>query len=288
MSAVYKRELSSYFNSMIGWIFVAVLTAFIGVYFMVFNLFAGIPYFSASLASTLFIFMVIIPILTMRSIAEERHSKTDQLLLTSPASVTSVVLGKYFALLTVFLIPVLISCLCPLIIEMNGTAYLKADYAALFAFFLLGSVEIAVGLLISSLTVSQIIAAVGTFCLLLVLYLWDGLIGYLPTTPLGSLVGLFVVLILVCFLLNALSDHWMVTGGTFLAGAIVIVAFYLKDPKSYTRLLPNALGKFSLLGAFNSFVQDHVFDWGGILLYASLSALLVFLTIQVIQRRRFN
>lgn len=288
MSAVYKRELSSYFNSMIGWIFVAVLTAFIGVYFMVYNLFAGVPYFSASLSSTLFIFMVIIPILTMRSIAEERHAKTDQLLLTSPASVTSVVLGKYFALLTVFLIPVLIACFCPLIIEMNGTAYLKADYAALFAFFLLGAVEIAVGLLISALTESQIIAAVGTFCLLLVLHLWDGLIGYLPTTPVGSLVGLFVVLILVCFLLNALSDHWIVTGGTFLAGAVLIAAFYLKDPNSYTRLLPNALGKFSLLGAFNSFVQDHVFDWGGILLYASLSALLVFLTVQVIQRRRFN
>lgn len=178
MKAIYKREVSSYFNSMIGWIFVAVLTVFIGIYFFAYNLFQGYPYFSLSLGSSLFIFMVVVPILTMRSMADERHTKTDQLLLTAPVSVTAVVLGKYFAMLTVFAVPVAIACLCPLIIALNGTAFLLADYGAILAFFLLGAVEIAVGMLISSLTESQIIAAVGTFGLLLLLYLWgrpDGL-----------------------------------------------------------------------------------------------------------------
>ena len=147
MKAIYKREVSSYFNSMIGWIFVAVLTVFIGIYFFAYNLFQGYPYFSLSLGSSLFIFMVVVPILTMRSMADERHTKTDQLLLTAPVSVTAVVLGKYFAMLTVFAVPVAIACLCPLIIALNGTAFLLADYGAILAFFLLGAVEIAVGML---------------------------------------------------------------------------------------------------------------------------------------------
>ena len=207
MTAIYKRELCSYFNSMIGWVFVSVLTVFIGIYFFVNNLFAGYPYFANSLGSTLFVFMVLIPILTMRSLADERHSKTDQLLLTAPVSVTAVVMGKYLAMLTVFAVPVLIACLCPLIIAVNGTAFLAADYGAVFAFFLLGAVEIGVGMLISSLTESQIIAAVGTFGLLLLLYLWDDLVDFLPTTATGSVLGFLIVLILVCFLINALTDN---------------------------------------------------------------------------------
>ena len=288
MKAIYKREVSSYFNSMTGWVFVAVLTFFIGIYFFVNNLFSGYPYFSVSLNSVLVVFMVVIPVLTMRSLADERHSKTDQLLLTAPVTITAVVLGKYFAMLTVFAVPVAIACLCPLIIALNGTAFLLADYGAILAFFLLGAVEIAVGLLISSLTESQIIAAVGTFGILLLLYLWDGLVGFLPSTAQGSLIGLLVVLILLCFLINALSDNWKVTAGVLVVGAALIVAFYLRDSSAFANLLPDVLGKFSLLSAFDSFSTDHVFDVPGILLYVSISALLVFLTVQVIQKRRWN
>jgi len=288
VKAIYKRELSSYFNSMIGYLCIAVMVAFIGVYFMAYNLFSGYPYFSYSLASTLFIFMVIVPILTMRSMAEERHSRTDQLLLTAPVSVTEVVMGKYLAMLTVYLIPVLISCLCPLIIAMNGTAYLKADYSAVLAFFLYGAVEIAVGLFISALTESQIIAAVGTFGALLVLYLWDGLIDYLPTTASGSLIGLLVILILVCLLLQSLSGSHKVSGSVLALGAAAIVGFYLQDAAAFASLLPNALGKFSLSGVFTNFVNNQVFDVAGLAMYVSVAALMVFLTVQVVQKRRWS
>lgn len=288
MAAIYKREVSSYFNSMIGWIFIAVLTVFIGIYFFAYNLFQGYPYFSYSLGSSLFVFMVVIPILTMRSMAEDRHSKTDQLLLTAPVSLRAVVLGKYLAMLTVFAVPVLIACLCPLIITLNGSSFLLADYGSLLAFFLLGAAEIAVGLLISALTESQIISAVGTFGLLLLLYLWDGLIDFLPTSSVGSLLGLFVILLLVCLLINALSNNWKVTAGVLVVGIAVLVVFYWRDSSAFAGLLPDVLGRFSLLSAFDTFSVDHVFDVSGILLYLSLSVLLVFLTVQVIQRRRWN
>ena len=288
MKAVYKREVQSYFNSMIGWMFTAVLTAFIGIYFMAYNLFQGDAYFSTALGATIFVLMVLVPILTMRSMAEERRSRTDQLLLTAPVSVTAVVMGKYLAMLTVLACPLVIACLCPLIIHFNGTAFLLADYATILAFFLLGAVEIAVGLLISALTESQVLSAVGTFGLLLVLYLWDGLVAYLPSTAGGSLAGLLVILALVCFLVNALSSNWKVTAAVFVVGAAAIIGGYAAASDRFAGLLPDVLGRFSLLGAFDSFSVDHVFDVRGVLLYLSLIALLVFLTVQVVQKRRWN
>lgn len=288
MTAIYKRELTSYFNSMVGWLFTAVLTVFIGIYFFVYNLFNGYPYFSLSLSYTLFIFMVIIPVLTMRSMAEERRSKTDQLLLTAPVSVAGVVLGKYLAMLTVFALPTAIACLCPLIIALNGSSFLLADYGTIFAFFLLGAVEIAVGLLISALTESQLIAAVSTFGILLVLYLWEGLVSFLPSDAAGSLLGLLAILVLVCLLLHALSNNRKVTAGVLIVGVAAVIGFYIKDSSAFAGLLPDVLGRFSLIGAFDAFASDHVFDLRGVLLYLSLSALLVFLTVQVVQRRRWN
>ncbi|MGN8890659.1 ABC transporter permease [Dysosmobacter sp. HCP28S3_G4] len=288
MKAIYKRELQSYFNSMTGWIFIAVLMAFIGIYFMAYNLMNGSAYFSYALSAVLFLFMVLVPLLTMRSMAEERHSRTDQLLLTSPASITTVVMGKYLAMMTVLLIPVLVSCLCPLIIKLNGSAFLLADYGTLLAFFLLGGVQIALGLLISALTESQLIAAVGTFSILLVLYLWDGLVSFLPTSASGSLAGLLVLLVVVCFLLDALSSNWKITAGVGGAGIVALLGTYFYDSSKFDSLMPDLLGSFSLTDAFTAFAMDHVFDLRGLLLYLSLIALLLFLTCQVLQKRRWN
>ena len=186
MTAIYKRELSSYFNSMIGYVFIAVLVFFTGIYFMAYNLYNGLPQFSYTLYSLMTILMFAIPLLTMKSMAEERRSRTDQLLLTAPVSLTGVVM----AMATVFLIPVALCAFCPLIIAMNGEARLLSDYAALLAFFLMGCVFIAIGMFLSSLTESQIIAAVSTFAVLLVLFLWDDLVSFLPSA-LSSLLSAF-------------------------------------------------------------------------------------------------
>lgn len=186
MKAIYKRELKSYFQSMIGYAFIAFMMLFVGIYFTAYNLNAGYPYFSYVLSATLFIFMIAVPVLTMKSFAEERKSKTDQLLLTAPVSVTGIVLGKFLAMVTVFAIPVLLSCIYPLIIKIQGTAYLKVDYMAILVYFVIGCVYIAIGMFLSSLTESQIIAAVSTFAVLLVFNLWGGLIEFLPDGKVGT------------------------------------------------------------------------------------------------------
>ena len=162
MRAIYKRELKSYFCSMTGYVFIAFMTMFMGIYFMVYNMINGYPYFSYTLNSILMILMIAVPILTMRSMSDEHRARTDQLLLTSPVSVWGIVMGKFLSMVTILAVPMAIACLCPLIIRSAGTAYLTEDYASILAFFLLGCVYIAIGLFISSLTESQLIAAAGT------------------------------------------------------------------------------------------------------------------------------
>ena len=128
MKGIYKRELKSYFYSMIGYVFIAFLVAFVGIYFMAYNLNMGYPYFSYTLSGGLFILLIAIPILTMKSFSEERRSKTDQLLLTAPVTLGQIVWGKYLAMVTVFALPNLIFCLFPLMIKASGQAYFKVDY----------------------------------------------------------------------------------------------------------------------------------------------------------------
>ena len=288
MSAIYKRELRAYFHSMIGWVFTAAMLILVGIYFMAYNMYQGYVYFSYALASACNMLMLLVPVLTMRSMSEERASRTDQLLLTAPVSVGGIVLGKFLAMLTVFAIPLALLCVCPLIIHSYGNSALLADYGSILAFLLLGGVLISLGMLISTLTESQLIAAVGTFAALLVLYLWDGLVSFLPDSASGSLMSLTVILGLVCLGLHALSNSWKITCGTAVAGGAVLAGVWFYDSTLFENLLPNTLAKFSLLSAFQTFANDHVFDLTGLLLYISLTALLLFLSVQVIQKRRWR
>lgn len=199
MKAVYKKELKAYFQSIIGCVFIAFLIAFTGIYFMAYNMTTGYPYFSYTLSGSLIVFIVGIPLITMRSFAEERKNKTDQILLTAPVSLWKVVVGKYLAMVTVIAIPNLIFCLFPLIIKLQGTAYLTVDYISILMFFLLGCVFAAIGMLLSALTESQIIAYIGTFGIFLILYLWDGILSLFPNTAMSGLVFIILLILLAAF-----------------------------------------------------------------------------------------
>ena len=146
MTAVYKKEWKSLLTSMIGYVFIAFLLAVTGIYFTAYHLQAMYPKFAYTLQAALFIFLILVPVLTMRILAEGRRQKTDQLLLTSPVSVTGVVLGKFLALVSVFLLPVLILAVYPLILSQFGTISFRESYTALFGFFLLGSCYLSIGL----------------------------------------------------------------------------------------------------------------------------------------------
>lgn len=288
MLAIYKREFKSYFQSMVGCVFVAFLVAFTGIYFTAYNLNAGYPYFSYTLSGSLIVFIVGIPLITMRSFAEERKNKTDQLLLTAPVSLTKIVLGKYLAMISVVAIPNLIFCLFPLLIKMNGTAYLKTDYISIGVFFLLGCVYVAIGMFMSALTESQMIAFITTFGLLLILYLWNGIIGFLPSSAVGSLIGLIIIFTIIVAYVYHMTENWMLSAVLEVLGIVASVATYIVKSSLFENLLTKILGKLALADVFTDITNNHIVDITGIVLYLSVIAIFIVLTIQAIQKRRWS
>ncbi len=288
MLTICKREWKSYFHTMIGYVLIAFMIAFTGIYFMVYNLNYGYPYFSYVLASIDYIVLLVIPILTMRSFAEEMRSKTDQLLLTSPIGLFEIVMGKYLAMVGIFAIPCLVYLAFPLIISAQGTAYFLEDYLAILMFFLLGCVFISIGMFMSSLTKSQILAAVGTFGILLVIYLWSGILGFLPTSAGANAIGVILLLSVLVFLIWQMTKNWMI--GAVLEAIVVLGTgiTYLVDSTLFESLLPDVLGEIDLVQRFSTIVNDSVFDVTGIILYLSVIGLFIFLTMQMIQRRRWS
>ena len=288
MTAIYKRELKSYFCSMTGYIFIAFVTMFMGIYFMATNMIGGYPYFGYTLSGITTILLLAIPVLTMRSMSEERRSKTDQLLLTSPVSLWSIVLGKYLSMVTIFAVPVLVSCFCPLIIRMNGTAYLAEDYGAILTFFLLGCTYIAIGLFISSLTESQLIAAAGTFGIMLILILWPSLINFMPTTARDSLIGLIILWSILAFILYRVTESVPFGIGAEIVGVAAMgITFFVKQ-SLFERALVTLMEKMVLADIFNTVVNDHILEISGLVFYVSVTFVLLFLTVQTTEKRRWS
>ena len=288
MLAIYKRELKSYFHSMTGCVFIAFLVMFTGIYFMAYNLNAGYPYFSYTLSGSLIVFLVGIPLLTMRSFSEERKTKTDQLRLTAPVSLTKVVLGKYFAMVTVLAVPNVIFCLFPLLIKLQGTAYLLVDYSSIAVFFLLGCVYLAIGMFMSSLTESQIIAFISTFGILLLLYLWDGILSFLPSSALSGMIGILLILTLIVVYIYHMTKNWMLAAGIEAVGIAAALIVYFVKSSLYENLLTKLLGRLALADVFMNISSSNIVDVSGLLLYVSILIIFVFLTIQTIQKRRWS
>lgn len=288
MTAVYKREVRAYFQSMTGPVFIAFLLAFTGIYFVAYNLSAGYPYFSYTLSGSLIVFLVGIPLITMRSFSEERRSRTDQMLLTAPVSLFGIVMGKYLAMVTVIAIPNIIFCIYPLIIQSQGVAYLTVDYISIFVFFLLGCVYAAIGMFLSALTESQIIAFVSTFGILLVLYLWDGILSLLPSSAISGLAGVLIILALAVFYIYQMTDNVVLAGIIGVIGAAAGIIVYIVDSALYENLLSNLLGRLALANVFTDITSNSIVDVTGIALYLSIAAVFVFLTVQAVQKRRWS
>lgn len=289
MKAIFKREFKSFFTSMIAPVFIAALVLVTGIYFMVYNLNYGYPYFAYTLRAATIIFVLTIPILTMRSFSEERHSKTDQLLLTSPASIGQIVLGKYFAMVAVVAIPCIIAALCPIIIKTTGQyAYFRVDYSTLFFYFIIGCVYVAIGMLISAMTESVIIAAVGSIITLLLINLASAIASYIPSTAIASLIGCFIILVLiviVCYLMTASKLAALVT---LAAGTAALLIVYFINSDLYENLIPDMIKSLGFVSILDNVATDYVFDVKGLVFLISLAAALIFITTQVIKKRSWT
>ncbi len=287
MTAILKHELKSYFHSLTAYVFGAFLLVMVGFGSVYYNLMAAVSNFEYVLSFGNIIFVIIVPLLTMRVIAEERRQKTDQLLYSLPVTTTQVVLGKYLALLAVYLVPLGIISTYPLIFSRYGEVYLPTSYGSLFAIFVMGAALIAVGVFLSSLTENQGMAAGITVAVILFNYYSVSLSEYVSTTILGTLAALVVLALILGGITGLVtgSDVMGYAVAFVLLGCICIIGF--TDASVLEGLLPDLMRSLSLFERFNAFVSG-VFDLTALVYYGSVILFFLFLTVQSLEKRRYN
>lgn len=287
MTAVLKHELRLYFQSLTAYVFGAFLLVAVGIGAMLYNLQAAVSNFEFVLSFSSLVFAVIVPILTMRVIAEERKQKTDQLLYSLPLSTAQVVMGKYLALLLVYMIPLCIISVYPLIFSRYGDVYLLTSYGSMLAFFLMGGALLAVGMFISSLTENQGFAAGIGIAVILLNYFSVSLAEYVSATAMGSAVALFVLSALLGLVIRSLTGNENVGYGIGLALMGITTAVFLIDETKFEGLLPDIMKKLSLFDRLETFVNG-VFDMTSVVYFLSVAVFFLFLTVQSLEKRRYN
>ena len=287
MTAVLKHELKNYFHSLTAYVFGAGLLLAVGLGALRYNLQAAVSNFEFALSYFSIVLAVIVPILSMRVIAEERKQRTDQLLYALPITTTQVIVGKYLALLTVYLIPLCVIAVYPLIFSRFGDVYLLTSYGSILAFFLMGAALIALGVFISSLTDNQGFAAGIGIAVILLNYYSVSLSEYVSPTVVGSVAALCVLVLALGAVIKYLTKNENLAYAVcfVLIAAIAIIAFM--DNTKFEGLLPAVMTRLSLFDRFTGFVNG-VFDMTSVVYYASVAVFFLFLSVQSLEKRRYN
>ena len=269
MIAVWKHELRLYFHSLTAYVFGAFLLVIVGIGAMLYNLQAAVSNFEYVLGFGSIIYAVIVPLLTL------------------PLSTTRVVLGKYLALLAVFLVPLAIIACYPLIFAQYGEVYLPTSYGTLLAFFLMGAALIAVGIFLSSLTDNQGFAAGLCVAVILLNYFSVSLSEYVSSTAIGSAATLFVLAAALGGAVYCLTHSETLSYAIALTLMALVTVLCFVDQSLFEGLVPRIMTKLSLFAQLEVFVNG-VFDMTSIVYYLSVAALFLFLSVQSLEKRRYN
>ena len=287
MSAIYRKELRSYFNGMIGAVFAGFILLVAGIYISNYNFTYFTARFEYALQAIPIMYLPAIPVLAMRAFSEERGQHTDQLLYSLPVSLSKIVMGKYFAMVTVLAAPLALIAIVPVIMSFYGSVDFLTSYSSLFAMFLLGCALIAICMFISSLTDSQIIAAVASIAAMLVVYLISGITAMIPTTAAASFVLFLCLAAAVGILLYYLTKNIPLAAVVTLVLAGVAVGLYIYKAALFEgafATMLTVLGLFSRTSEFN----NGIFDMTAVVYYLSFIVFFVFLTTQSMEKKRWS
>ncbi|MCF0238016.1 MAG: ABC transporter permease [Sphaerochaetaceae bacterium] len=287
MIAIFKKELNTYFKGITGYLFAAFLLFFVGIYVMAYNLSGYYSNFEYSLDSVTFVFLILVPLLSMRCVAEERKQKTDQLLYSLPLKLSDVVIGKFLAMAVVLGVPVLVLTLYPLILSQFGAVSFGSAYGTILAFYLLGGSLLSIGLFISSLTENQVSAAIITLVVMILLYFLDALASFVSLDSQSSLSALIIGVILLSIVLYFFGKNLM---ASMIFGALSVCGLLLWhtiSSSAFYGLFGTIIENLSLFSRFSSFVSG-VFDLSAIVYFLSVIAVFIFLSIQEMEKRRWS
>lgn len=287
MIAIFKREFRSYFTGMVGYAVAAVSLFFLGLYFTNRNLLYQSSDFSGVLYTTTLILLFLLPAVSMRSFAEERRARTDQLLLTSPVSIPAIVAGKFLAQLAVFCVPLTAAAVMPLILTAFGKVSLISAYAALLGYILLGGACLAVGTFISCLTENQIVAYLASFVVLLIAYLMNGIKTMFTSGNILAFVVFALVLLAASAAVGVVCKNVLAGGAVLVVGASALFALFILRPAWLLSAFDAVLTALALFAPYAEIIGGS-FSLPVILYYLSVIGVFLFFTGQTLERRRWN
>jgi ABC-2 type transport system permease protein len=248
---------------------------------------SGYAQFEYVLGNLSTIFLIVVPILTMRVMSEEKRQKTDMLLYSLPTSMTRVVLGKFLAAATVLLLTLTVMCAYPPLLSIHGNVNMVTAYGGIFAFFLLGSSLISMGMLISSLTESQAVSAGLCFSFMLLNYYLDDLGRYLPDSAAASFIAFTAVILVIGLVMWHMSKHLTASLVFALAMMTGLLLFYKLKQDAFAGLFASVVTSLCVFSRFEPFMHD-IFDLKSIVYYLSVISIFLFLTIQSMEKRRWS
>ncbi len=287
MKTILDKEFKAYFTSPIGYVFMAFFLLIFGFYFTAINIYNSYGDYTNVLAALSSLLLFAIPLVTMRLLSEEKKNRTDQLLLTSPIHVKDIVLGKYFAAVSLFAITLIITMVQPAILIFFGNIPVGKILTCYLGYFLLGATLIAISLFISALTENQIISAIASIGLFLFLMLIDGLAVLIPKQRISSLVFLIIIVVLITLFIYFSIKDFYISGIIGLLGICGVVVTYNLNGSLFDGLCTKILQWFSLFSRFENFTYG-LLDIGAIVYYLSFIFIFLFLTNQTIEKRRWS
>lgn len=287
MIAIYKKELRAYFTSMIGWMFLAFMFLGVGFYHALINLLQGYGLFTYALSGVMIIIILIVPIFTMRIMAEESRQKTDQLLYTAPVSIVKIVLGKFFAMATIFGIGVAVLALYPLTMIQYGDVVFVQEYVSLLGFFLMGCVYMAIGMFISSLTNSQILAAVITIFTFLFSFFAGSVADLFSADSQTAYRFMVVVWLLVAIIAYLMIKNLFATVIIWVVGEAAILLVYRLKADLFDGLIVKIFSSLSITTHFDSFSYG-LLSVSDVVYFVTVTVLFLFFTVQVVNKKRWS
>ena len=287
MIAILKREIKSYFSTPIGCLYMGFFLLTAGIFFFFSNLFMMSSRFTGFLGSILFVYLFAIPLLTMRLFSEEKRQKTDQLLLTCPVSIPQIVVGKFLAAFSVYLLTLVVTLMYVVVIAIFGDLAVWETFGSYIGFIFLGASYISVGVFISAGTENQLTAALITFFSLMMIWLIDPLSRALPTDMTSGIVAASVLAVGLSVFIYFSTRNFYITAGALLVGAIAITALYFFNESLFTGFVGKFLGWFSLNQRYENFSLG-ILRVDSLVYYLSFCGLFLFLTIRLIEKRRWN
>ncbi len=288
MLAIYKREMKSFFGNLTGYITIAFFLLFAGIFVTVMNLFAGSSAIESSYRTTVFVYLLAIPILTMKIISEEKRAKTDMLLRSLPIRTIDYIMGKYLAVITMILIPTVIIFSYTLILSFYGKVNIIAAICGTLALFLCGCALAAVGLFISSLTDNTIISALLCFGAMLLIYFMPTITMLLPATPLGSLIVFTVIILLLSFIIYRLSLNQIFAFSFLFISEIILLTLYFTKNEWLEGASSKVFSLFSVTERFEIFTSSAILDFSSILYFITVAFIFVFFAYQSAEKSRLG